>query len=120
MKVGIFGFGRAGRAVASVFLQSPDTELELVVRRSTKMEHRSVPEFLGIPSDNPGLIHSRDEYTADELFDLHPVDVVVDFSSADGIDYYGEAAAKRDIAIVSAVSNYPRAKVAYLLSLIHI
>ena len=117
MKVGIFGFGRAGRAVASVFLQSPDTELEWVVRRSTKMEHRSVPEFLGIPSDNPGLIHSRDEYTADELFELHPVDVVVDFSSADGIDYYGEAAAKRDIAIVSAVSNYPRAKVAYLKKL---
>jgi 4-hydroxy-tetrahydrodipicolinate reductase len=81
------------------------------------MEHRSVPEFLGIPSDNPGLIYSRDEYTADELFDLHPVDVVVDFSSEDGIDYYGEAAAKRDVAIVTAVSNYPRAKIALLKKL---
>ena len=68
MKVGIFGFGRAGRSVATVFLQSPDVELEWVVRRSTKMEHRSVPEFLGFPSNDPGLIYSREEFTADELF----------------------------------------------------
>ena len=117
MKVGIFGFGRAGRSVASVFLQSPDVELEWVVRRSTKMEHRSVPEFLGFPSNDPGLIYSRDEFTAEELFERHPVDVVVDFSSEDGIDYYGEAAAKRDVAIVTAVSNYPRAKIVLLKKL---
>ena len=42
------------------------------------------------------------------------VDVVVDFSSEEGIEYYGEEAARRDIAIVSAVSNYSRAKVALL------
>ena len=117
MKVGIVGFGRAGRSVASVFLQSPDTILEWVVRRSSKLEHRSVPEFLGIPAENPGLIYSRDEFTAEELLEQHPVDVIVDFSSEEGIEYYGEAAAKRDIAIVSAVSNYSRAKVAYLKKL---
>ncbi len=114
MKVGIIGFGRAGRSVASVFLQNPDTVLEWVVRRSTKLEHRSVPEFLGIASSEPGMIYSRNEFTAAELFNLHPVDVVVDFSSEEGIEYYGEEAARRDIAIVSAVSNYSRAKVALL------
>jgi 4-hydroxy-tetrahydrodipicolinate reductase len=117
MKVGIFGFGRAGRSVATVFLQSPEVELEWVVRRSTKMEHRSVPEFLGFPSNDPGLIYSRDEFTAEELFERHPVDVVVDFSAEDGIDYYGEAAAKRDVAIVTAVSNYPRVKIVLLKKL---
>lgn len=117
MRVGIFGFGRAGRSVATVFLQSPDTILEWVVRRSTKLEHRSVPEFLGLSSPEPGLIYTRDEFTADELFDRHPVDVVVDFSSEDSIEYYGEAAARRDIAIVTAISNYPRAKVALLKKL---
>ena len=117
MKVGIFGFGRAGRSVASVFLQNPDTELEWVVRRSSKLEHRSVPEFLGIPAENPGLIYSRDEFTAEELFTLHPVDIVIDFSSEEGIEYYGEAAARRDIAIISAVSNYSRAKVTLLKKL---
>lgn len=114
MKVGIFGFGRAGRAVASVFLRSPDTVLEWVVRRSSKLEHRSVAEFLGIPSSEPGLIYARDEFTADELFDQYPVDVVVDFSSEDGIEYYGEAAARRDVAIISAISQYPRGRVALL------
>ncbi len=117
MKVGIFGFGRAGRSVASVFLQSPDTVLEWVVRRSSKLEHRSVPEFLGIPAENPGLIYTRDEFTAEELLEAHPVDVIVDFSSEEGIEFYGEAAAKRDIAIVTAVSNYSRSKVAYLKKL---
>lgn len=117
MKVGIFGFGRAGRSVASVFLQNPDTELEWVVRRSSKLEHRSVPEFLGIPAHNPGLIYSRDEFTAEELFTQHPVDIVIDFSSEEGIEYYGEAAARRDIAIISAVSNYSRPKVALLKKL---
>lgn len=114
MKVGIFGFGKAGRSVASVFLRNPDTVLEWVVRRSSKLEHRSVPEFLGIPSSEPGLIYSKDEFTAAELFEKHPVDVVIDFSAEEGIEFYGEEAAKRDIAIVSAISHYSRGKVAML------
>jgi 4-hydroxy-tetrahydrodipicolinate reductase len=114
MKVGIFGFGRAGRSAATVFLQSPGSTLEWVVRRTAKLEHRSVPEFLGIPSSEPGLIYSREEFTAAELFDRHPVDVVVDFSAEEGIEFYGEEAARRDIAIVTAISHYPRGKIALL------
>ncbi len=119
MKVGIFGFGRAGRSVAAVFLQSPDVELEWVIRRSSKLEFRSVPEFLGIPSNDrdPGLVYSRDEFTPAELFDQHPVDVVVDFSAEEGLDYYGEEAARRDITIITAVSHYPRSRVALLRKL---
>ncbi|HOF10847.1 MAG TPA: hypothetical protein PLV33_12710 [Opitutaceae bacterium] len=120
MRVGIFGFGKAGRSVASVFLQHPDTVLEWVVRRSSRLEHRSVAEFLGLPATNePGLIYSREEFSADELFEQHPVDVIVDFSSEEGLDYYSEAAARRDIAIVSAVSHYPRGKVMLLKKLTH-
>jgi 4-hydroxy-tetrahydrodipicolinate reductase len=114
MRVGIFGFGKAGRSAATVFLQNPGTELEWVVRRSTKLEHRSVPEFLGVASNEPGLIYSREEFTAAELFDQHPVDVLVDFSADDCLDYYGEEAARRDIAIVTAISHYPRGKIALL------
>ena len=58
MKVGLFGFGRAGRAVASVLLQKKETHLSWVVRKSTILQHRSVPEFLGIESEEPGLIFS--------------------------------------------------------------
>ena len=35
------------------------------------------------------------------------MDVIVDFSSPEGIDYYGAEAARRGIVIVSAVSQYP-------------
>jgi len=107
MKVGLMGFGRAGRAVASVLLESGHTNLQWVVRRSSTLQHRSVPEFLGVDSSEPGMIYSASEFSAAELLDRHPVDVIVDFSSPDGIDYYGDEAAKRGTSVVSAISHYP-------------
>lgn len=114
MKIGLVGFGKAGRAVASVLLESEIVQLQWVLRRSTQLEHRSVPEFLGIQSqiqsDEPGLIYSRAEFSAEALLDKHPVDIIVDFSSEEGLDYYGEEAAKRGIIIISAVSHYSEAQ----------
>jgi 4-hydroxy-tetrahydrodipicolinate reductase len=107
MKVGLFGFGRAGRAVATVLLQSDETYLCWVIRKTNVLQHRSVPEFLGIKHHEPGLIFPKDEWTPEQLFDKHPVDVIIDFSSADAILSYGEEAAKRGIAIVTAISAYP-------------
>jgi len=106
MKVGLVGFGRTGRSVARVLLESKETNLQWVVRRSSVLLHRSVPEFLGVVSDEPGFIYKSDEFTAEELFEKHPVEAVVDFSSETGLDYYGRAAARRGISIVSAVSQY--------------
>lgn len=111
MKVGTIGFGRTGRAVASVLLESKASNLQWVLRRSRTLEHRSVPEFLGVESDEPGLIYSKDEFPAHELFEKFPVDAIVDFSSEDGLDYYGAAAAERGITIVSAVSQYPEEQI---------
>ena len=109
MKVGIIGFGKTGKAVASVLLESKQTKLQWVVRRSRRLEHRSVPEFFGVESDEPGQIYSKEEFSAAELFSKFPVDAVIDFSSDEGIDYYGDAAADCGVAIVSAISNYPKA-----------
>ena len=106
MKVGLIGFGKTGRAVASVLLESKKVKLQWVLRKSTTLEHRSVPEFLGVHSDEPGLIYSVSEFSADELFEKHPVDFVVDFSSADSIDYYAGAAARRGVTVISAISEY--------------
>ena len=114
MKVGLIGFGKTGRAVASVLLESKEVNLQWVLRKSTTLEHRSVPEFLGVHSDEPGLIYSVSEFSADELLERHPVDVIVDFSSADGVDYYAEAAAKRGVTIISAISAYPSDKLRVL------
>jgi len=106
MKVGLVGFGKTGKSVANVLLESKQVQLQWVLRRSRTLEHRSVPEFLGVESDEPGLIYSICEFSAAELLDRHPVDVIVDFSSDDGIAYYADEARKRGITVISAVSKY--------------
>jgi 4-hydroxy-tetrahydrodipicolinate reductase len=110
-RVGLMGFGRTGKAVAATILRDKAISLEWVVRRSNLLEHRSVPEFLGESSDEPGLIYSRDEFSFAELLEREPVDAVIDFSSAEGLDYYGEGAAQAEVAIVSAISNYPHSQI---------
>lgn len=107
MKIGIIGFGKTGRAVASVLLESKLTSLQWVIRRSQLLSHRSVAEFLGVESDEPGLIYTKEEFSIEHLLDNHPVDVIVDFSSETGLDYYAQEAARRGITIISAVSQYP-------------
>jgi 4-hydroxy-tetrahydrodipicolinate reductase len=106
MKVGLFGFGRTGKAVAAVLLQNKDVELSWVARKSAVLHFRSVPEFLGIQADEPALIYDKEDFSMDHFFDEHPVDVIIDFASAGAIFDYGEDAAKRGIAIVSAISEY--------------
>lgn len=106
MKAGLIGFGKTGKAVASTLLRSKDIVLEWVVRKTDKLEFRSVPEFLGEESDEPGLIYSGAHISIGELVDQHPVDVIIDFSSESGVSYYGEEAAIRNITIISAVSHY--------------
>lgn len=116
MRIGILGFGKAGRAVATTLLEAEGVTLQWIIRRSRVLEHRSVSEFLGISRDEeqPGRIYTKDEYTAPELLDKLPVDVIVDFSSESGLDYYGETATARGITIISAVSEYPPAQMAKL------
>lgn len=106
MRVGLIGFGKTGKAVASVLLESELTKLQWVVRQSHVLEHRSLPEFLGIKSNESALILSKAEFTAANLLDQKPVDVIIDFSGDSGLSYYGEAAAKRGVTIISAVSQY--------------
>lgn len=105
-RVGLFGFGKAGRAVASVLLSSKETWLEWVVRRSHRMEHRSVPEYLGIESEEPGTIVSVESDEYGQLFDQRPVDVIVDFSSESGIGEYYDSASRWNLPVVTAVSSY--------------
>ena len=80
--------------------------LAWVLRMSDSLEHRSVREFLGVESDEPGFVHSAAQISAADLLDRFPVDVIIDFSSEGGVDYYGEQAAIRGVAIVSAISRY--------------
>ncbi len=110
MKIGLIGFGKTGKAVANVILQNKEFCLEWVLRRSTLLESRSVPEFLGIETNEPGLIYSSSKIKMPELLDKHPVDVIIDFSSETGIYTYGEIAGERKIKIITAVSHYNEAE----------
>ena len=117
LRVGLMGFGKTGKAVATILLKDPQIRLEWVIRKSHRLEHRSVPEFLGIDSSEPGLIYPSSDFSASELLSQHPVDAIIDFSSEDGVDYYGEEAAKRGISIVTAISAYPNSKIKFLRNL---
>lgn len=117
MKIGLIGFGKTGKAVANVILQNTEFRLEWVLRRSTLLESRSVPEFLGIESEEPGLIYSSSKIKMPELLDKHPVDIIIDFSSETGIYTYGEIAGERKIKIISAVSHYSETELELLKKL---
>lgn len=117
MKVGLIGFGRTGKSVASVLLESDATALQWVIRGSANPERKSAADCLGVVSDNPALIFGCEEIAMDSLLDRHPVDVIIDFSSADGLDLYAREASQRGIAIISAISQYPEERVAQLRAL---
>lgn len=113
-KVGLIGFGRAGKAIANVILQNQEFSLDWVYRRSTLLEKRSVPEFLGFESDEPGLIYSSSSISIDEVIKNHPVDFIVDFSSHETIFNYGAIAANNKIKIISGVSHYSNEEIDFL------
>lgn len=111
MKVGLMGFGKTGRAVATVLLREQDFSLEWVIRQKELLDHRSVSEFLGENVSDPGLIYSSHLISIRELLDQHPVDIIIDFSSDTGWEYYAREAADRGIILISAVSHYPESTV---------
>lgn len=106
MRLGLIGFGKTGKAVASVILQSKEHTLEWVLRQKEQLNQRSVSEFLGIQSEEAGVIYSSSKIEIGELLDNHPVDAIIDFSSKSGIHLYGKPASKRKIKIISAISHY--------------
>ena len=113
-KVGLIGFGKTGRAVATVLLMDKTIDLVWVVRKSRTLENRSVPEFLGIESDEEGSIHWIEDVDFETLQENSPVDAIIDFSSESGMDYYGEVAAEQGITIISAISALPESRVKML------
>nr|WP_315030525.1 dihydrodipicolinate reductase C-terminal domain-containing protein [uncultured Chryseobacterium sp.] len=114
MKIGLFGFGKAGKAVASVILQNKDHSLQWIYRKTHRLNTRDAADFLGVESDDPGHFYSEKKMSVDELLKEHPVDAIIDFSSKDGIYMYGESAAQHEIKIISAISHYSDKEVGFL------
>lgn len=111
IRVGLVGFGKTGRAVAATLLHDKTIDLVWVIRKTHSLENRSVPEFLGIESDEDGYIHWIGDVDFESLQETSPVDAIIDFSSEEGMDYYAESAAEFGITIVSAISSLPQSRV---------
>jgi 4-hydroxy-tetrahydrodipicolinate reductase len=111
IRVGLVGFGKTGRAVATTLLHDKTIDLVWVVRKTHTLENRSVPEFLGIDSDEDGYIHWIGDVDFESLQETSPVDAIIDFSSEEGMDYYGETAAELGLTIISAISSLPNSRI---------
>ena len=117
MKIGLFGFGKTGKAVASVILQNKEHSLQWIYRKTNRLNNRSASEFFGIESTDAGNIYSENNLSIEKLLDEHPVDAIIDFSSSDGIYTYGDAAAKKNVKIISAISHYTAKEINFLKKL---
>lgn len=117
MKIGLFGFGKTGRSVATVILNNKDHSLEWVVRKRKILDHRSAPEFLGLESSEPGLIYCKDDFKEIMSNKSLLVDAIIDFSSTDSVYEYGEFAKDHKIKIITAISKYNDNEISYLKEL---
>ncbi len=107
MRIGLCGFGKTGRPVARTILQDRDSRLEWVIRRSVHASRGPLADQIERSNSGNSRIFTASNMPIDALLDMYPVDVIIDFSGVDGLSYYGEAAARRAVRIVSAVSSYP-------------
>lgn len=108
-RVGLMGFGKAGKAVARVLSSAPDVDLRWIAKRSSD----PVPPEEGVSAPVIGL----DSHALSDWLDEHPVDAIVDFSSADTIHLYGEEVRRRRIMLVTAISSYEADTLDYIRGL---
>jgi 4-hydroxy-tetrahydrodipicolinate reductase len=111
IKVGLVGFGKAGQAVAQVLQEDPRYELCWVARNS-------IPEPVQVSPgvSLPAACLATPAAWSDWL-DAHPVDALVDFSRPETLHLYGEQVQRRGLMLVSAISAYSAADLAYANSL---
>lgn len=97
INVGLIGYGKAGEAVAKVVQQSFDVRLRWICRHQGPLEigNFDIPVFR--MDDNDSLRHWVDHQV---------VDFIIDFSSPDALQAYGELAAQQRIGIISANSAH--------------
>jgi len=110
MKVGLVGYGKAGSAVAGVLQQDPRYDVQWVATRSGTPAVTTVHDV-----QLPRVALEASTFGA--WLDAHPVDALVDFSSADSCAMYGEQVKRRGLMLVSAISSYNAQQLAYIESL---
>lgn len=109
IRIGLIGYGKAGQAVAKVLHGDPRFELVWIAKHSPLAEDERPPFNLPVFAMSQG--HFSD------WLDEHPVDALVDFSTAESIYQYGEEVRKRHLTLVSAISAYSDEALAYAKTL---
>lgn len=116
IKVGILGFGKAGRSVASEILSCNGFHLDWVIRKSQQDCSKYASRLLGFEFD-AGAIYATESLSAD-FFLVNPVDIIIDFSDTKGVYVY-QSAARQGTRVISAVSKYEAEDLAVLQELSH-
>lgn len=74
ISIGLIGYGKTGKAVANILSTDSRFELRWIARRTVNENAQMHPD-----TDIP--IIGMEQQSFEELFDRHPVDAIVDFSS---------------------------------------
>lgn len=104
MRIGLMGFGKTGKAVAEELIKDTGSRLEWVLKATPEHAGKYASEVLGY-NCRQGMIYATSQVELNTFFKKHPVDVLVDFSSAESVHSYASVAHAK-IKIVSAISNY--------------
>ncbi|WP_110955500.1 4-hydroxy-tetrahydrodipicolinate reductase [Anaerosinus massiliensis] len=115
IKIGIWGFGKTGKIIASEILHDPSFSLQWVVRKNTVDHEKYASRLLGYEYDAGKIFAAAD--IDDDFFSENPVDAIVDFSHSKGVQLYCNKVALRGIPIISAISNYEPEDMTLLQSL---
>lgn len=105
-RVGLLGFGRAGKAVATVLARADDVELRWVARESAALHGKKIQELFDLDIQSAAMINSLSVREFGQLIEEEPVDVLVDFSTSQSIHEYSEFLNGREIALITAISAY--------------
>lgn len=115
IRIGLFGFGRTGKIIASEIIKYDDEfVLSWVVKKSIFNTNKFAGMLLGF-NKKVGRIHSVCDLDS-SFFEKNKVDVIVDFSGSSGVNYYAPYDLGRT-KIISAISKYEKNDLKKLLSL---
>ncbi|MDR1530533.1 MAG: dihydrodipicolinate reductase [Burkholderiales bacterium] len=103
IRTGLFGFGKAGKFVASELLENELFDLAWVVKRSQMRRIQYASQAFHLDEDRAAIYREQD--LSPEFFAKNEVDLIIDFSGVNGYKGYAPAAAQ-GVKIVSAISSY--------------
>lgn len=108
IKIGLFGFGKTGKAVAGELLQEEKFALQWIVRKTKTNKMQYAGRLFGYESDI-APIYSESEIN-NNFFIENKVDIIIDFSNTIGYKSY-KYATEIGIRVISAISKYDQSAI---------